>query len=53
MPTLKWLEVFLMSYTTFIKTIDTLKSLFTRYGFQEQIVSDKDPQFTSDIQVIL
>ena len=44
----KWLEIFLMPSTTSNKTIETLKSLFARYGLPEQIVSDNGPQFTSD-----
>ena len=44
----KWFEVFVMSSTTSINTIDTLKSLFARYGLPEQIVLDNVPQFTSD-----
>ena len=44
----KVLELFLMTFTTSIKIIDTLKSLFVRYGLPEQIVSDNSSQFTSD-----
>ena len=44
----KWLEISLMPTTTSNKTIETLKSLFARYGLPEQIVSDNGPQFTSD-----
>ena len=44
----KWLEILLMPTTTSNKTIQTLKSLFARYGLPEQIVSDNGPQFTSD-----
>ena len=44
----KWLEISLMPTTTSSKTIETLKSHFARYGLPEQIVSDNDPQFTSD-----
>ena len=44
----KWLEILLMPTTTLNKTIETLKSLFARYGLLEQIVSDNGPQFTSD-----
>ena len=44
----KWLEIFLMPTTTSTKTIETLRSLFARYGLPEQVVSDNGPQFTSD-----
>ena len=44
----KWLEIFLMSTTTSTKTIETLRSVFARYGLPEQVVSNNGPQFTSD-----
>ena len=44
----KWPEVIAMSSTTSQSTIDVLRSLFSRYGLPEQIVSDNGAQFTSD-----
>ena len=44
----KWLEIFLMPTTTSTKIIETLRSLFARYGLPEQVVSDNGPQFMSD-----
>ena len=44
----KWPEVFMMQNTTVCKTIDCLRSMFCRYGFPEQVVTDNGPQFTSE-----
>ena len=44
----KWPEVVTMSSTTSQLTIDVLRSLFSRYGLPEQLVSDNGPQFTSE-----
>ncbi len=44
----KWLEVFPMRQTKSSDTIDVLRSLFSRYGLPEQVVSDNGPQFTSE-----
>jgi len=49
----KWLEVFVMSSTTSIKTIETVKSLFARYGLPEQIVRQQSSVYLWWIQVIL
>ena len=44
----KWPEVFEMSTTSAVKTIDTLRHLFAAYGLPEQVVSDNGPQFTAE-----
>jgi transposase InsO family protein len=44
----KWLEVFLMNGTTAEDTIEALRSLFARYGFPTELVSDNGPQFRAD-----
>ena len=45
----KWLEVIKMNNnTTAERTIEILRSLFSRFGLPNQIVSDNGPQFTSD-----
>ena len=44
----KWPEVVMMSSATSQLTIDVLRSLFSRYGLPEQIVSDNGSQFTSE-----
>ena len=43
----KWPEVFLMQTNTVSKTIACLRSLFCKYGYAEQIVTDHGPQFTA------
>jgi len=43
----KWLEVFIMNNITTLSTINVLRTLFARYGFPEQIVSDNGTQFCS------
>ena len=44
----KWLEVIAMTSTTAERTIDILRSLFSRYGIPDQIVTDNGPQFTAE-----
>lgn len=44
----KWPEVVLMKSTTSEKTIAVLRSIFSRNGLPEQMVSDNGPQFTSE-----
>lgn len=44
----KWPEVIPMKSTTSEKTISVLRSIFSRNGLSEQIVSDNGPQYTSD-----
>ncbi|KAI4899548.1 hypothetical protein NFI96_026864 [Prochilodus magdalenae] len=44
----KWPEVCLMDSTTASKTIQVLRSMFSRYGLPEVLVSDNGPQFVSD-----
>ena len=43
----KWPEVFIMKETTAAKTIESLRDMFSRYGFPETIVTDNGPQFVS------
>ena len=43
----KWPEVVQMAWTTSAATIRALGSIFSRYGFPEQLVSDNRPQLTS------
>ena len=44
----KWPEVVQMSTTTTSKTVEVLQVLFAKYGLPEQLVSDNEPQFTSE-----
>ena len=44
----KWPEVFVMKSTTVSKTIKCLRSMFCRFGYPEQLVSDNGPQFTAE-----
>ena len=44
----KWLEVTTMASTTTLHTVEALRSIFSRYGPTDQLVSDNGPQFTSD-----
>ena len=44
----KWAEVVKMPQTTTSRTIKVLHNLFSRYGLPEQIVSENEPQFTSE-----
>lgn len=44
----KWPEVIAMTSTTTEKTIAVLRSMFSRYGIPDQIVSDNGPQFTAE-----
>ncbi len=44
----KWPEVCVMDSTTSTKTIQVLRTLFSRYGLPEVLVSDNGPQFTSE-----
>ena len=44
----KWPEVITMSSTTSQSTIEVMRSLFSRYGLPEQLVSDNGTQFTSE-----
>ena len=43
----KWPEVITMSSTTSGYTIEALRSVFSRFGLPDQLVSDNGPQFTS------
>ncbi|XP_071953858.1 uncharacterized protein [Antedon mediterranea] len=43
----KWPEVFIMQSTTSHKTIGVLRTLFSRNGLPQVLVSDNGPQFTS------
>ena len=43
----KWPEVIMMTSSTAQQTIEALRSLFSRYGLPEQLVSDNGTQFTS------
>ena len=43
----KWPEVVQLASTTSTATIRALGSIFSRYGFPEQLVSDNGPQLTS------
>ncbi len=43
----KWPEAIQMGVTTTERTVDVLRSLFSRYGLPDQIVSDNGPQFRS------
>ena len=44
----KWPEVMQMKSTTASKTVEVLRSLFSRFGIPHQLVSDNGPQFVSD-----
>ena len=44
----KWPEVIAMTSTTAVKTVDILRSVFSRYGIPDQIVTDNGPQFTAE-----
>ena len=44
----KWPEVIAMTSTTAEKTINALKSLFSRYGIPDHVVSDNGPQFVAE-----
>ena len=44
----KWPEVIAMTSTTAERTIDILRSLFSRYGIPDQIFMDNGPQFTAE-----
>ena len=44
----KWPEVIQMSSITTSKTVEALQALFAKYGLPEQLVSDNEPQFTSE-----
>ncbi|XP_016343694.1 uncharacterized protein LOC107689988 [Sinocyclocheilus anshuiensis] len=44
----KWPKVCVMDSTTSAKTIQVLRTLFSRYGLPEVLVSDNGPQFTSE-----
>ena len=43
-----WVEVMMMKSTTENRTIEELKDIFARYGLPLHLVSDNDPQFTSE-----
>ena len=46
---LKWPEVMIMhSNTTALKTVEALRTVFSRNGVPEQLASDNGPQFTAD-----
>lgn len=45
---LKWLEVILTKSTTSEKTVSALRSIISRNGLSEQIVSDNGLQCTSE-----
>lgn len=44
----KWPEVFLVKNATSTKTVKLLRTLFSRTGLPEQLVSDNGTQFTSE-----
>ncbi|XP_039620150.1 uncharacterized protein K02A2.6-like [Polypterus senegalus] len=44
----KWPEVQLMDSVTTSKTVHVMRTLFSRYGIPEVLVSDNGPQFISD-----
>ena len=44
----KWPQVIAMTSTTAERTVDILRSLFSRYGIPDQIVTDNGPQFTAE-----
>ena len=44
----KWPEVIQMTSTTASRTVDVLRSLFSRFGIPHQLVSDNGPQFVSE-----
>ena len=41
-------QVIAMTSTTAVKTVDILRSVFSRYGIPDQIVTDNGPQFTAE-----
>ena len=44
----KWPEVIQMTSTTANRTVEVLRSLFSRFGIPQQLVSDNGPQFVSE-----
>ena len=45
----KWPEIVVMTSTTADATTDKLRSIIARFGIPEQSISDKGPQFTSEV----
>ena len=43
----KWPEVIMIKSTTYMKTVEILRTIFFRNGLPEQLVSDNKPQFVS------
>jgi hypothetical protein len=44
----KWLEVFPMQSTTASATITQVRSLFSRFGLPDEVVTDNGPQFSAE-----
>ena len=44
----KWSEVIMTKFTTYMKTVEILKTIFVRSGLPEQLVSDNRPKFVSE-----
>ena len=44
----KWLEVAVMKSTSSEKTIEELRSIFSRFGLPQRLVSDNGPQLVSE-----
>ena len=44
----KWIEATIVTTTTASKTITELHKKFAAYGLPEKVISDNDPQFTSN-----
>ena len=44
----KWPEVAIMKSTSSERTIEELRSIFSRFGLPQQLVSDNGPQLVSE-----